>query len=110
MSPAHVKTATKSSTRSKHESRKIPQAIEETGSGDESEDMMEKDEDEEELDRLVLGDDAGFTSQLGQDMDVYMDSGEDEEGDRDEEENENIGLEGVDDADVGSTALFVEPN
>jgi U3 small nucleolar RNA-associated protein 18 len=110
MSPAHVKNATKSSTRSKNESRKIAQAIEETGSGDESDDMMEKDEDEEELDRLVLGDDAGFTSQLGQDMDLDMDSGGGDEGDRDEEENEDIGLEGVDDADVGSTALFVELN
>jgi U3 small nucleolar RNA-associated protein 18 len=107
MSPADSKKATKGGTRSKNESRKIPQAIEETGSWDESEDMMEKDEDEEELDRLVLGDDAGFTSQLGQDMDIDMDSGGDEEGDQ-EEENEDIGLEGVDDADVCSTALFVK--
>ncbi|PQE29299.1 hypothetical protein CJF30_00004367 [Rutstroemia sp. NJR-2017a BBW] len=100
MSPAHVKSATKGSTRSKNESRKIPQAIEEIGSGDESDDMMEKDEDEEELDRLVLGDDAGFASQWGQDMDLDMEPGGDDEGDRDEEENEDIGLEGVDDADL----------
>jgi U3 small nucleolar RNA-associated protein 18 len=70
-------------------------------SDDESLDLREKDSDEEELDRLVLGDGAGFMAQLGVDMDV--DEEDDiENGDahsREEEEGE-AALEGVDDADV----------
>lgn len=61
--------------------------------------MMDKDSDEEELDRLVLGDGAGFTAQLGQDMD--FESEDNEEGEKgQDEEREDIGIEGVDDADV----------
>lgn len=63
---------------------------------------MDKDEDEEELDRLVLGDGAGFMSQLGEEA-VDMD-GESSEGDMEAELgfNEERGLEDVDDAEVRS--------
>jgi U3 small nucleolar RNA-associated protein 18 len=62
--------------------------------------MMEKDSDEEELDRLVLGDGSEFKAQLGRAVD--LDRAENSEGydveggDLEEEE----GLEDVDDADV----------
>lgn len=63
--------------------------------------ILDKDSDEEELDRLVLGDGAGFMAQLGRDMDVDEDedagSGE---GMSEEDERGDGGLEGVDDADV----------
>jgi hypothetical protein len=72
-------------------------------SDNESLDIMDKDEDELELDRLVLGDRAGFMAQI--------DQGVTEDGERDSEEADleaDVGLgdaeenlEGVDDADVG---------
>jgi U3 small nucleolar RNA-associated protein 18 len=81
---------------------------EQDDSDNESAEVMEKDEDEQELDRLVLGDEAGFMAQL------------DNEGAEDEDEDlEEAGLEaevgladvedeleGVDDAEVG---LFIQP-
>lgn len=100
MSPAHFKKPAKGIARPKHESRNIPQEIEDIESGIESADMTEKDEDEDELDRLVLGDDTGFTSQLGQDMDLDLEGEGEEDGDDEELQNADIGLEGVDDADV----------
>lgn len=63
--------------------------------------MLEKDSDEDELDRLVLGDGAGFMAKLGQEMN--LDANEDdkrEEGASDEDGEGREGLEGVDDADV----------
>jgi U3 small nucleolar RNA-associated protein 18 len=70
----------------------------ESESDPESEDIMEEDEDEEELNRLVLGDGAGFASNLAGD---YVES---EEGSDVEEgaDGEDQGLEGVDDADVST--------
>ena len=67
--------------------------------------MLEKDEDEEELDRLVLGDDAGFKAKLGQDME-WDDKSEPEsgEGSGREDLEADTGLEGVDDADVRRTS------
>jgi hypothetical protein len=71
---------------------------------DDDVDSVGKDEEEEELDRLVLGDGIGFKAQLqGAEVDSAEEEPEDEiiEG----QENEEVGLEGVDDADV-STPLF----
>ena len=75
-------------------------------SDNESLGMLDKDSDEEELDRLVLGDGAGFMAQLGGDMEV--DEGEDEEdieGMSEGGEDGEGGLEGVDDADVTNPLL-----
>lgn len=58
---------------------------------------VEKDEEEEELDRLVFGDGAGFKAMLGQDMDVDSEDKDEEAGSENESE---AGLEHVDDADV----------
>ena len=72
---------------------------EESGSENEGSDIMDKDEDEEELDRLVLGDSAGFLAQLGGHMD--LDEEESSNDGREEAHLEgDVGLEGVDDADV----------
>jgi len=76
---------------------------EQDDSDNESVDVMEKDEDELELDRLVLGDEAGFMAQLdheggdGGDEDLEEVELEAEVGLGDVEGN----LEDVDDADVG---------
>ena len=59
---------------------------------------QEKDETEQELERLVFGDSAGFRRGF---EDVALQDSADE----DVEEGENTGLEGLDDADVGQTAL-----
>jgi len=72
---------------------------EESDSEDESEDFRDKDEEEIELDRLVLGDADGFRAQLGQGMDLDFEEGS-EGVERGEGEEEDGGLEGVDDADV----------
>jgi U3 small nucleolar RNA-associated protein 18 len=80
---------------------------EQDDSENESLDMIEKDEDEAELDRLVLGDGAAFMAHLDEEM---QDEGEDaseaeleaEVGLDDEEEN----LEEVDDADVGDCCVY----
>ena len=64
---------------------------------------VEKDEEEEELDRLVFGDGAGFKAMLGQDMEV---DSEDKDGDNGvEEDGSEAGLEHVDDADVRSPCI-----
>lgn len=99
MPPLRSKKSANGSTKSKQNARAIPQESEESASDNESVNMMDKDSDEEELDRLVLGDGAGFTAQLGQDMD--FESEDNEEGEKgQDEEREDIGIEGVDDADV----------
>jgi U3 small nucleolar RNA-associated protein 18 len=56
---------------------------------------LEKDEDEEELERLVFGDSEGFREGL---RDFKLDDGEDEEDG--EASDAQDGLEGMDDADV----------
>jgi U3 small nucleolar RNA-associated protein 18 len=56
---------------------------------------LEKDEDEEELERLVFGDSEGFREGL---RDFKLDDGEDE--DDGGESDAQDGLEGMDDADV----------
>lgn len=72
---------------------------EESGSENEGSEIMEKDHDEEELDKLVLGDSAGFFERLGGNIDVDNDG--DSDGEREEADlGVDIGLEGVDDADV----------
>jgi hypothetical protein len=61
--------------------------------------MLEKDEEEEELARAVLGDVAGFKAQLGQHMD--LDTGSEGGEVLPEEDSEGeAGLENVDDAEV----------
>lgn len=60
-----------------------------------TEGALEKDEAEEELERLVFGDSAGFREGL---KDFNLDDGEAEEGE-DESASED-GLAGMDDADV----------
>lgn len=98
MPPSRSKKSANGSAKPKKDARTILQESEESASDNESVDIMDKDSDEEELDRLVLGDGAGFTAQLGQDMD--FESGDDEEEKGQDEEQEDIGIEGVDDADV----------
>ena len=69
--------------------------------------MLDKDEDEEELDRLVLGDGAGFMAQLERDMNVNEDKDEEDgENVSDDDEEGEGGLEGVDDADVKIPSNF----
>lgn len=68
------------------------------GSDNEEVEDLQKDSDEEELDRLVLGDDAGFLEQLG--ADTRMSDGGYESSREEAELEEEGGLEGVDDADV----------
>lgn len=70
-------------------------------SSNESGGRIEKDEEEEELDRLVLGNGASFKAQLGQSADVDMDYDQERgAGLADEDSEEEGGLEGVDDAEV----------
>ena len=81
--------------------RSKPQDHQEVHGGSDNEEVedLQKDSDEEELDRLVLGDDAGFLEQLG--ADTRMSDGGDESSAEAGLEEEG-GLEGVDDADVGT--------
>jgi U3 small nucleolar RNA-associated protein 18 len=67
--------------------------------------IASKDDEEEELDRLVLGDGAGFKAQLAYDYSAGHNEG-DGEVDEEDEEAEG-GLENVDDADVRKTPPFV---
>ncbi|ESZ94629.1 hypothetical protein SBOR_4976 [Sclerotinia borealis F-4128] len=99
MPPTRSKESANGSATSKKDAREILQESEESDSDNESIDMMDKDSDEEDLDRLVLGDGAGFTAQLGQDMDFELE--ENSEGEMGEdEEQEDVGIEGVNDADL----------
>jgi U3 small nucleolar RNA-associated protein 18 len=77
---------------------------EQVESDNESADVMEKDEDEFELDRLVLGDEAGFMARLdreGMEDEDLEEAGLEAEVGLDEVEGN---LEDVDDAEVG---LFI---
>jgi U3 small nucleolar RNA-associated protein 18 len=76
-------------------------------SDNESLDIQAKDDEEEELDRLVLGDGAGFKTQLNYDINMGYD--EDSQSDREvieKDEDAEGGLENVDDADVSKTPPF----
>lgn len=64
--------------------------------------ILEKDAEEEELDRLVLGGGFGFNAQFSKDVDMLAEESQDEENeDIDQDPEDEAGLEGVDDADVG---------
>ncbi|KAF8848924.1 WD40 repeat-like protein [Acephala macrosclerotiorum] len=79
----------------------VPVEEEPNDSDNESLDILEKDAEEEELDRLVLGDGFGFKAQWGNDTE--MQDGEPKgEGDDavDQDSEGEAGLEGVDDADL----------
>ena len=93
----------------KNEDRSAPELQrqeDEEESDNESLGMLEKDPDEEELDRLVLGDDAGFMAQLGGDMDIDERNSEDGKDITEESDEGEHGLEGVDDADVKRPSSF----
>ncbi|TVY41873.1 putative U3 small nucleolar RNA-associated protein [Lachnellula subtilissima] len=73
---------------------------EQSGSDNEDLEILEKDAQEEELDKLVLGDGSAFMAQIGGGMDMDSEDGSDvAEGLEDENDGEG-GLEGVDDADL----------
>ena len=72
----------------------------------ESSEIGEKDADEDELDRLVLGDSTGFLERLGQSMNVDSEGDSDVEGRAEKDLEAEVGLEGVDDADVSMKQLF----
>lgn len=100
----------KLSSSRKDEEQSIPELQRpevEDESDNESLGMLEKDSDEEELDRLVLGDDAGFMAQLGGDMEIDEDESEDSTGVVEETGDEEDGLEGVNDEDVRITTLLL---
>lgn len=67
--------------------------------------ISEKDEDEDELERLVLGDGVTFKEQLG--MDIEVDTSQSNEFVENREgEEEDAGLENIDDSDV----IYPPPN
>jgi len=73
----------------------------ESDSDNESLGMLEKDAEEEELDKLVLGDGAGFKAQLGHHMDLDIEAAsENGAGLADGDSGGEAGLENVDDAEV----------
>ncbi|KAK6581882.1 hypothetical protein PZA11_005579 [Diplocarpon coronariae] len=63
----------------------------------ESLESVPKDDDEEELDRLVFGDGAGFQQMLGQSMEAEPENSDEQDSAQDGEDG---GLEHVDDADL----------
>jgi U3 small nucleolar RNA-associated protein 18 len=71
-------------------------------SGNESVDMQEIGSDEEELDRLVFGNEAEFKAHLGHGIDIDEAGGSDGSDAEEAEDEEGEGLENVNDADVGS--------
>ncbi|RDL29926.1 putative UTP18 Possible U3 snoRNP protein involved in maturation of pre-18S rRNA [Venustampulla echinocandica] len=74
---------------------------EQSESDNDSADPMEKDAEEEELDRLVLGYGTTFRAQLGQETDMdYGQGSENDDFTAQENDEGNDGLEGVDDADL----------
>jgi U3 small nucleolar RNA-associated protein 18 len=102
------------STRKSQKAEKPSQPVQNDPDGDHSEvnsnDPLEKDEVEEELERLVFGDEDGFKRGLQlQARDGLEDaSGEDEEQEPeipDGNDRSDEGLEGVDDADVSGSVI-----
>ncbi|TVY87998.1 putative U3 small nucleolar RNA-associated protein [Lachnellula willkommii] len=78
----------------------IPHEDEQSGSDNEDLEILERDAEEEELDKLVLGDGSAFMAQLGGGRDVDSENGSDvAEGLENEDDGEGD-LEGVDDADL----------
>jgi U3 small nucleolar RNA-associated protein 18 len=76
---------------------------EQSGSDNENLEISEKDAEEEELDRLVLGDGSTFMTQLGRGVDVDYEEDSDGAGGLEDENEGEEGLKGVDDADVRTT-------
>jgi U3 small nucleolar RNA-associated protein 18 len=74
---------------------------EQSENDNDSPDIMEKDSDEEELDRLVLGDGARFKAQLGMGMDVDQGEYSKDKDSLVEAQDGEAEFENVDDADVG---------
>lgn len=82
---------------------------EDSDSDNESVEILEKDAEEEELDRLVLGGGFGFKAQFGTDMDMLDGIADGEENeDVDQDSEGEAGLEGIDDADVRNLPNFVQ--
>jgi hypothetical protein len=98
------KTVDNGTGRSKSKVQFVPEN-EDSGSDSERSAIMGKDQDEEDLDRLVLGDSGGFLESLEAQMDVDEDN-EHSEDNGEAELEANIGLEGVDDADVRTWLRF----
>lgn len=102
------------STRKRQKAGKPSQPVHDDPDSDHSEvnsnDPMEKDEVEEELERLVFGDEDGFKRGLQLQTQPGLDdaSGEDEEEEPeipDGNDHSDEGLEGIDDADVGGSVI-----
>ena len=79
--------------------------------GLDSDDRMEKDETELELEKLVFGDAAGFHEGLRSHQEDAFPTKLDinSEGEDDSAQDEDEGLEGVDDADVCTVTMLVVP-
>ncbi|CAG8974251.1 hypothetical protein HYALB_00009740 [Hymenoscyphus albidus] len=71
-----------------------------SGSDNDSDEIMDKDEEEEELDRLVLGDGGAFKAQLLQSASHGGNDSDSDVGPSGEDEAAEGGLEDVDDADL----------
>jgi U3 small nucleolar RNA-associated protein 18 len=83
-----------------------PEREERNDTDNDSTGLLEKDEEEEELARLVLGDGLGFKAQLGQQMDLDIDGGSEEEESMVEEDSEGEArLENIDDAEVRGISI-----
>jgi U3 small nucleolar RNA-associated protein 18 len=67
--------------------------------------IQEKDSDEEELDRLVFGDETEFKAQLGHGMVVDQPEGSGRSSGDESNREEEGGFENVDDADVSSITI-----
>jgi hypothetical protein len=102
--PNSRRRARKRST--KNEQKPRGRSVRESEQSGDDVDALEydNDEEEEELERLVLGDDGGFKAGLSMDMDMDVDMDESENSEdhdlADEEVAEEGGLENLDDADV----------
>ena len=86
----------------------IPELEQESGlyeSYNEDLPMLEKASDEEELDRLVFGDEMEFKVHLGHGTDVGQLADSDGSGGEESNHGEGEGLENVDDADVSSRTI-----
>jgi U3 small nucleolar RNA-associated protein 18 len=83
--------------------------IEQNNTDNDDESFLEKDEEEEELDKLVLGDAADFKSQLRL-LDSTNSSGESGDDSIEGESGEEAGLEHIDDADVNTPPSFSKPD
>ena len=94
-------------TEGKSTSERGQQSGSDSDSDNESLGMLEKDAEEEELDRLVLGDGAGFKAQLGHQMEVDINiSPENANEVVDGDSEGEAGLENVDDAEVRDNCYF----